>query len=205
MHNEDDKFFEERVIPITFHDEATGHTDKFTVFMRPVKVKELSILNRIAYLQEINPEDQQAASMLVTLVTDTLSMDSAEIPVEAISGLIDNFIEFNFPKPPEPKEYVPGENQRREELRKKKKAKEKAKGGDKALIECFDFLISQGHRYDEIMEYTVKQFTDFLSTAQERLGIKKRPMDTAVAFTKLGIPIKPKPEGADAKHGRPKR
>jgi hypothetical protein len=160
-------FFQELPITINIED-----GDSFVVFMRPLKIKEIQILNRVAHLQEKNPGDEQAAMMLVSLVINTLNVSGDEIPVGAASGLVSRMIEYNFPR-----------DQKTEDKKSKKNIK-----GD--LIDCFDFLIAQGHRHSDIMEYTISQFNNFIVIIAERLGIKKKPMDAAEAFRKLGLPVK---------------
>ena len=148
-----------------------GNDESFTVFMRPLKVKEIQILNRVTHLQDIDANDQQAAMMLVSLAVRTLNVSSDEMPSAAASGLVGKMIEYNFPKIGN----GPG----------KKKSK---KGG--GLIECLDFLITHNHKYSEIMEYPIPLFNNFITTISERLGIKKKPMDAREAFGKLGIPVR---------------
>jgi hypothetical protein len=160
-------FFQE--LPITINIEGS---DSFIVFMRPLKIKEIQILNRVAHLQEKNPSDEQAAMMLVSLAVNTLNVSGSEMPVETTSGLVAQMIKYNFPQ---------------DQKTKDKKLKEDTKGD---LIDCFDFLLLHGHKYSDIMEYTILQFNDFITILAERLGLKKKPMDAAQAFRKLGLPVK---------------
>jgi hypothetical protein len=113
--------------------------------------------------------------ILVNLAVRTLNVSNAEMPVESTSGLIKHMIEFNFPK---------GSTSTDEEG--------KEPDPKNGLIDCFDFLITHGHRYSEIMEYPVPLFNDFIIVIAERLGVVKKPMDAADAFRKLGIKIKPR-------------
>ncbi len=156
---------------IVMEDDDDGDEyESFTVFMRPLKVKEIQVLNRVTYLQDIDANDQQAAMMLVSLAVRTLNVSSDEVPSAAASGLVGKMIEYNFPKI----DNGPG----------KKKSK---KGG---LIDCLDFLILHNHKYSEIMEYPIPLFNDFINTIAERTGAKKKPMDAREAFGKLGIPVR---------------
>jgi len=172
---QDVEFFEELPIPINMAD-GTG----FIVFMRLLKVKEINILNRIVYMQEQDPNSEQAAVMLISLAAGTLNVSSDEIPVEASSGLVKYMIEFNFPEKDstldKKKNDIPG-------------TKLKEKDG---LINCIDFLIANGHSYSDIINYPVKVFDSFIITIAERLGIKQKPTDPAAAFRKLGLPVKPR-------------
>jgi len=165
------EFFEELPIPI-----STEDGESIIVFMRPLKVKEIPILNRIIYLQERDTNSEQAIKMLVLLAANTLSVSNNEIPTEIHNELVQHMIEFNFPKKDDNPE-------------KKPNNKQEEKDG---LINCFDFLIANGHSYSDIMNYPVKIFNNFIIVTMERLGIKQKPIDPATAFRKLGLPVKPR-------------
>jgi hypothetical protein len=169
-------FFEELPIYINM-DKYKGETS-FTVFMRPLKIKEIQILNRVTYLQEKDADSEQAAMILVNLAVRTLNVSASEMPVGTTSGLIHKLIEFNFPKNSDTSD---------EEDKSKSEPKN-------SLVDCFGFLITHGHCYNDIMEYPIPLFNDFIIVIAERLGIKKKPMDARAAFQKLGIPIKQRTE-----------
>lgn len=173
---EEVEFFEELPIPINIEGGKN-----FVVFMRLLKVKEIPILNRIVYMQERDPNSEQAAVMLILLAGSTLNLPIDEIPVEASSGLVKHMISFNFPeKKKDPDDKTDD---------KSKKDTQKKKDG---LVKCMDFLISNGHKYSDIMEYPVKIFDNFIITVAERLGCKPKVTDPAEAFRKLGLPVKPR-------------
>lgn len=172
----DVELFEELPIPINIE----GGKD-FMVFMRLLKVKEIPILNRIVYMQERDKNSEQAAIMLISLAASTLNVSSDEVPIEASSGLVKNMISFNFPEKKETPDDKPDD--------KPKKDKPKKKDG---LINCIDFLISNGHNYGDIMEYPVRVYDHFIITIAERLGVKQKPVDPAEAFRKLGLKVKPR-------------
>jgi len=167
------EFFEELPIPISLPDNT-----KFTVFMRLLKIKDINILNRIVYMQERDPNSEQAAVMLISLAASTLNVPSDEIPIEASSGLVQHMISFNFPD----KNDTP-------DTKKNDTPNTKVKKKD-GLINCIDFLIANGHSYSDIMEYPVKVFDAFIITVAERLGFKQKPIDPAKAFGQLGLPVK---------------
>jgi hypothetical protein len=178
---EDVEFFDEYPILINMdeYNESRPEADQiesYTIFMRPLIVEELQILNRVTHLQEKNQESEQAALMLVSLMVDTLDVTAEEVPVEATSGLVAKMIEYNFPPD------MTGPD---------KEVKKKSTGKD-GLIDCFDFLIANGHSYSEILGYPVPVFNNFIVVIAERLGIKKKPEDAAAAFRKLGLPINPR-------------
>lgn len=174
----DKKLFQSKPIPITITDDGIGDIMSFVVFMRPLKVKDIETLNYITYLQEIDPGDEQATMLLVSIVVSTLSMPGNEIPIGATDKLIKYFIEYNFPPDPEDKT---------------KEAPAKKDIND-SLVSCVDFLISTGHSYADIMEYPVPLFNTFVEVAAERLGLKKATIDPAAAFRKLGLPIRSRSE-----------
>ena len=59
------------------------------------------------------------------------------------------------------------------------------------LAVAFDFLISQGHSYQDILEYTLPQVRLFQQVAVERLtGVKRE--DPVKALTKAGVILKHK-------------
>lgn len=167
-------FFDE--LPIRINMEEIEGAESFYIFMRPLLVEELQILNRVTFLQEKKADCEQASLLLISLMIDTLNVDGEEVPVEATAGLVANMIEYNFP----PDMTDPD-----------KKTKKKPTGKD-GLIDCFDFLVAHGHNYSEILQYPVPVFNDFIIAIAERLGIKKKPVDAATAFRKLGIPINPR-------------
>jgi hypothetical protein len=174
---EDVEFFEE--LPISINIE--GEDKSFVVFMRLLKIKEIPILNRIVYMQERDPNSEQAAVMLVSLARSTLNVSSEEMPVETSSGLVKHMISFNFPEKEKTPDDKPDD--------KPKKSKPKKKDG---LVNCIDFLIANGHTYSDIMEYPVKIFDNFITTVAERLGMKPKVTDPAAAFRKLGLPVRPR-------------
>ncbi len=167
-----DIFFYEKPLTINIEDEGS-----FVVFMRPLKVKDIQVLNRITHLQTIDPEDSQAASMLIGLMTSTLSIPGDELPAEATSDLITYFLQLNFP----PEETKTAE-EKTKELTKKKQG----------IAECVDFLTKQGHEYNDILNFTIPQFKKLIEVAAIRLGIKKEAMSPEDAFRKLGIPVRPR-------------
>jgi len=168
------EFFEELPIPINIEGGKS-----FVLFMRLLKVKEIVILNRIVYMQERDPNSEQAAVMLILLAGSTTNMPIDEIPVEASSGLVKHMISFNFPEKKKDPNDKPDD--------KSKKSKPDKKDG---LLNCIDFLIANGHKYSDIMEYPVKIFDNFIITVAERLGMKPKTTDPAEAFRKLGLPVK---------------
>ena len=172
-------FFDELPIFLNMDEYNEGRKEaeqipSFTVFMRPLIVEELQVLNRVTYLQEKNKECEQAAFILVRLMVETLSVSGEEVPVEATGGLVAKMIEYNFPP---------------DMTKPDKEVKKKDPTGKDGLIDCFDFLITHGHSYSEILLYPVPVFNNFIIVISERLGIKKKPEDAAAAFRKLGLPI----------------
>lgn len=174
-------FFKEKpiVINITNIEGDESFDESFTVFMRPLKIKEIPILNRITHLQEKDANDEQAAMMLISLAVGTLDVTSEELPMSASGGIVAKFIEYNFPK---------DENT--------EAAIEKAKKSKNNIDDCIAFLIEHNHIYSDILEYPIPHFNGFVSILAEKLGTKKKPMNAADAFRKLNIPVKPRSEAS---------
>ncbi len=161
-------FFHELPITIEIENQAS-----LIIFMRPLLIKEIQVLNRVTYLQERDSDSDQAALLLINLMTSTLNIPADELPAEAIEGLIIQMIKFNFP-----------ESKNKAKTSDQTKNKQSKSDG---LVECFDFLISNGHNYPDILNYPILQFNQFIVTIAERLGIKKKPIPATEGLQKLGI------------------
>lgn len=165
------KFFEEKLIVI-----GNDAGQKLEIFMRPIKIKEFKLINRIGKLAEGNNSAEFIDPILLELVSNSLSIDTSKIPVAAVQGLISKYLEFNFPEAEEDKTTD----------EKLKKVKKKIK----RMAFYIDFLVTQGHNVPDIMELTVVQFNDLIKAAAERINPEKEVMDPAEAFRKMGIPIR---------------
>jgi hypothetical protein len=163
-----DTFFAEKPIFIDLEDGNSFH-----VFMRPLRIKEISVLNRIIYLQEKDKDSEQAGLMLMDLTVECLNVTDKDIPAAAMCGLVEYFIEYNFPKKNEDEPKTGPEKTNRN-----------------GIVDCFDFLISNGHKNSDIMEYTIPRFNQYIEVVSERLGLKKKPVGAEEAFRKIGIPIR---------------
>jgi hypothetical protein len=53
----------------------------------------------------------------------------------------------------------------------------------------FDFLISQGHSFSAIMEYTVPRYQYFIQAASNRMFGKPKKPDQMAFFSSMGIPV----------------
>ncbi|MCP4989389.1 MAG: hypothetical protein GY928_26020, partial [Colwellia sp.] len=108
---------------------------------------------------------------------DSLSVSRGCIPAEAVDGLIETFIEYNFPK---------GSDKFEESDRSKTKEKKE----ERPLSFYMDFLVNQGHTLSDVMEMNMLQFNEMVLRAGERLNPEKKVLDPMVAFKKMGLPIK---------------
>ena len=92
-----------------------------------------------------------------------------------LEKLIDIFIKLNF-----------GDIKEKDEQQKKREIVVPSK-----LAIAFDFLISQGHSYQDILEYTLPQVRLFQQVAVDRLtGVKRE--DPVEALAKAGVKLKHK-------------
>lgn len=146
-----------------------------TLIMYPLRMRQLpEFLDLLgagmepAYTQEI-----------INIIQDAVHMTDSEfesLPAAALETLVNIFIELSFP--PEGRVKLKGRD-----------AKSCISANEYPVM--LDFLISQGHIYSEIMEYTVPQFRAFVDAAVERLtGTKTEKKDPIAVLTSLGIPIK---------------
>ena len=141
-----DKYFKEKHIEI---ENTKGETIEF--FMRPIKIKELKIINRVSVLAQASDSDEFTMPLLIELLNSTLSIDAEKIPFSASKGLINAFMEFNFPEA----KTGDGEEIRTTAKPIKKKLKE--------LSFWIDFLATQNYSIADIMELTVLQFNELIN------------------------------------------
>lgn len=163
-------FFEEKQITI-----INAEGEKLEFFMRPIKIKELAIINRISAIAENGNAEEFSTPLLLSLIIDCLSIDGENIPIEATEKLIETFIDYNFP---------PDKTEESDRSRTKKEKK------TEPLSFFIDFLVNQGHCLSDIMEMTLSQFKELVKKAGERLNPKLKIMDPLEAFRKMGIPIR---------------
>ena len=165
-------YFTEKQISIT---DAEG--EKLDFFMRPLKIKELQVIQRVSLLAENENSDEFTTPLLLSLVIDCLSIDGKFIPAEATDELFNTFIVYNFPDT---------EKQFEESDRSATKKKKKTE----PISFFIDFLVNQGHTVSDIMEMTMPQFNELIVKAGERLNPSSKIMDPIEVFKKIGIPIR---------------
>ena len=163
-------YFAEKQISIT---DAEG--EKLDFFMRPLKIKELQVIQRVSLLAESEDSDEFTTPLLLSLVIDCLSIDGKFIPAEATEELINTFIEYNFP-----------DTKKEFEESDRSKTKKKAE----PISFFIDFLVNQGYSVSDIMEMTMLQFNELIVKAGERLSPSSKAMNPLEAFKKMGIPIR---------------
>ncbi len=162
--NMEDLFGEGKVIRI-----ETKYGDTVERYIRFLKVKDLPEFFRIDAME--NEVERMAA--LIAMIKQRVRGEIRSLPGD---DLRDAFMDMNFGSAPTsliPKESV---------------------GGDTLhnLISSFDFLISQGHSFSAIMEYTVPRYRHLMEAACNRVfGKKEKPKKTdwLDTFTKMGIPV----------------
>ena len=165
-------YFQEKQITVT---DTEG--EKLDFFMRPLRIKELQIIQRVSLLAENKDSDEFTTSLLLSLVVACLSIDGKFIPVEATEELINTFIEYNFPDT-------------KEEFEESDRSATKKKKKTEPLSFFIDFLVNQGYTVSDIMEMTMPQFNELIVKAGERLSPSSKVMDPLEAFQKMGIPIR---------------
>ncbi len=165
-------YFQEKQISIT---DTEG--EKLDFFMRPLRIKELQVIQRVSLLAENKSSDEFTTPLLLSLVIDCLSIDGKFVPVEATEELITTFIEYNFPDT-------------KEEFEESDRSTTKKKKKTEPISFFIDFLVNQGHTVSDIMEMTMPQFNELIVKAGERLNPKTKIMDPIEAFRQMGIPIR---------------
>ena len=167
-----EEFFAEQAIVLEIENGET-----LRAFMRPLRVKEIPIACRIAKLQENQAGETEYLPHLIKLVEGTIDINIDGLPMTVLNQLIDIFIDFNF-------------------------GSEKANAGaysntpvrkavpvPSRLAIAFDFLIHQGHTFNDILEYTLPQVRLFQQVAVDRLTGTKR-VDPITALTAAGVKLK---------------
>jgi hypothetical protein len=165
-------YFQEKQITIT---DADGAKLKF--FMRPIKIKEMQIINRISVLAKEQDGEEFTTPMLLALVIDCLSLDGRCVPVEATNQMINHFIDFNFPDSNETTKTTESD-------------RSKTKKKSEPLSFFIDFLVNQGHTVSDIMEMTLPQFNELIIKAGERLNPASKVRDPLEVFKSMGLPIR---------------
>jgi hypothetical protein len=164
-------FFEEKQITLT-----TKSGVSLEIFMRPIKMKELQVVNRVTALAR-NDDEEFLTPMLLSLMIGTLSVDSEKIPSSATEGLMKTFVDFNFPDLEDPDDPNASKDDEKKEI--------------KPLSFYIDFLVNQGHTFSDIMEMTMIQFNELVQAAADRLTPEdKKVLNPAEAFRRMGIPIR---------------
>lgn len=141
------------------------------ITMSPIFVKHLDELDKLkdAYRDD-DPETIQ--DICVKLLEETIDVELSDIPLSSFNELIDIFIDFNF------------------DGVKDGTAKRKTKNQNDNILQCIDFLISEGHNYVDILNYTVPSFIRFVDLALDRKGSYKTKNNNPVdMLKKIGVKI----------------
>jgi len=145
--------------------------------MRPIKIKELNIINRVGALATSPDAEEYTTALLLSLMIDCLSIDKRAIPATTVDKLMETFISYNFPED-------------KKEFEESERSVTKSSGEARPLSFYIDFLVNQGHTVSDIMEMTMIQFNELVLRAGERLNPEKKVLDPMVAFKKMGLPIR---------------
>lgn len=140
--------------------------EKKTFTMRPLKIGELKL-----YFDLVEKSKTQIVPELILLVSGTITPSILDLEIETFTQIHEALIELSFP-----------------DLKKKRNDI----GEDVTFSDMVDFLISQGHIYSQILEYTTLQFNQLIESAGNRLSGKKRKkkMNAMSALLKIGIPVR---------------
>lgn len=161
--------FSEKEIEINCGDKGRlGYT------MRPLTVSEfIRYVNFVRKHREYPTEKYNEYLLeLIAIIGKTLTPDIGTIPEAALQGLIEIFIEYNFPKDVRRKSDNAGDLE------------------DYDMARAVDFLINQGHLENGIMEYPLPRFRVYIEAASDRLtGKTKKKEDILSVFVKMGVPI----------------
>lgn len=136
------------------------------LYMRYLKVKELPEFFRIAVISDVSKRIAYYINMIESKVDEPIDYLSSD-------ALFTVFENMNFSQP-----------------------EDQGYGGEQGEIDnvknfdiTFDFLISQGHRFSDILEYTVPRYRYLLEAASNRVFGKKKKPDPLAFFSKMGIPV----------------
>lgn len=164
----EDLFSEGKVVRIETDGENGEAAERY---MRFLKVKDLP---EFFSIDEIEDEVEKLAAF-IRMIEQRTEGELDSLPSDTV---FDAFINLNFGKA------EPGEKKTSAEINMVNN-----------FANAFDFLISQGHSFSAIMEYTIPRYRHLMEAACTRLfGKKEKPkkMDPLDAFRKLGIPIRKK-------------
>lgn len=142
------------------------------LYMRYLKVRELPELFRIIAIEDY--DRKMIAS--IALVKRVAEID--DLPHDALSAVFDAFKKMNLPDPAGTGE----------------EASDEASAVDN-FTWAFDFMISQGHSIDTIMEYPLPRYRRLLEAATDRVFGKKKEQDPLTFFQKMGIPVEMTEQG----------
>jgi len=156
----------------------------YVFVMSPLKVRHLENIQRIAAASEEaagmlyngDATDLHVLHDLIVILEELITPSIGGLSVEVLNDIVEYFVDVNF----------------NDSNFTKKKA-------EVTFAQSLDFLISQGHGFADIMEYTLPQFHAFLDAASKRLsgnaksGSGKTKVDASdnplAALQRLGIPI----------------
>lgn len=176
------EFFKETLLSLNITDDDGNVVEKKSIVMRPLKIKELPDLWRLLDIQEEIREakeknnDQEHNCLQIYYVNEllktmqkTIDFDVNQIPQDAFKHFAEEFYDLNLnsnnKSPRKPKEDFYG-----------KPIQEEANWlkHEDILVRHIDFLISEGHTWCDIQEYTLSQFSMLLDKAIDRRnGYKK--------------------------------
>jgi hypothetical protein len=172
-------FFNQKLLEIPVNEDG----DLQLFILTPLKVKHIPQLLRLMEVyanvkegetdvEKLAEIEEVALPLFAELIIATLSpaspydeiKSSKELKLNVFKGILSQFIDLNFKD-------------------EKKKGSNKAEGDEKqsSFAEIIDMLISQGHKYSDIQEYTLPQLNLLCDALINRLTPEdKKPKRTSV-------------------------
>lgn len=146
--------------------------EEFSFYMYPLKIKHLDNIDDLVEAVEEQDNDK-TISIFLKLFSETIDIDLDMLNEKCLDDLIKIFIDFNFDK-----------------VNIKNKNKNNKKREDE-LYRSIEFLISEGHRFADILEYSIFQFAKFVELAVDRkTGYKNNKKSNPIeALKKIGVKV----------------
>lgn len=160
-------FDKKKIIKLAIKDKATYIT------MLPIKIKHLDLVNMLSQLDEDDVEDnEEILQICLKLIEETTDADLSKIPQTALNEFMQIFIDFNF----QPNKFKKHKNNKNDQNEK--------------ILQCIDFLISEGHCYSDILDYSIFEFSKFVDLAVDRKGgYKKKDINPMKMLTDIGVKV----------------
>ena len=141
---------------------------KFSFNMFPIKIRHLDQIDDL--IEYIKDNDYNFTIVkFLDIIKDTIDISLDDLNENCLDDLIKIFIDFNFDN---------------------KKVKNNKQKQNEDILKAIDFLISEGHSYIDILEYSIFQFSKFVELAIDRkTGYKKKQHNPIDVLKKIGVKV----------------